>query len=65
MGETEIRVWMYRNRFSARKIAAGYCASEQFIGQFLKGRRTSKGLVEYLVDKGCPEENFKNGKVAA
>ena len=64
MGEIEIKVWMTRNKLNARKIADNYHSSEQFVGQFLKGRKTSKGLVDYLINRGCPEKHFNNGRVA-
>lgn len=60
----EIRVWMLRSNMNRRKIAKAYKVTEQFVGQFLNRERTSKGMVEFFIKRGCPEKYFKNGKVA-
>ncbi|MBU0971005.1 MAG: hypothetical protein KKC20_10185 [Proteobacteria bacterium] len=60
-----IKIWMVIKGLNARKIAKKSGRSEPFVSLFLKGDRTSQGLVDYLVNEGCPEEHFKNGKVAA
>ena len=60
-----IKIWMFVKGLNARSIADKYGSTEQFVGQFLKGRKTSKGLVGFFIDKGCPKIYFKNGRVAA
>lgn len=59
-----IQVWMAVKGLSARKIANGSGRSETFMSLFLKGDRTSQGMVDYLTNKGCPKCYFKNGRVA-
>ena len=60
-----VRVWMAMAEMNARKIAMDYGKSEQFVGQFLKGKRTSQALVNFLIKEGCPSENFKHGRISA
>ena len=66
MSEIEIKVWMLRNNLSKRKIAKAYNnVTEQFVGHFLKRKRTSKGMVEFFIKQGCSKKYFKNGRPAA
>ena len=58
-----VKIWMWHRTVKAREIAEGYGCSESFVSRFLKGKRQSQGLVDYLVNEGCPKEHFKNGKV--
>lgn len=61
----QVKIWMMGIPIKARDIAKEYGCSDVFVSEFLKGNRTSKDFVTFLIDKGCPEKNFKNGKVAA
>jgi len=66
MGEKiTVKVWMAMADINARGLAQKYKKSEQFVGRFLKGKATSEPLANFLINKGCPKENFKNGKIAA
>lgn len=58
-----IRVWMVINDMSPRKIAKKYGCTEPFASLFFNGKRTSQGLVDFLIKKGCPGEHFENGRV--
>lgn len=60
-----VRIWMMQQQIKANKIAQDYGCTASFVSKFLKGEKRSKGLVDYLIEEGCPEKNFKNGKVAA
>ncbi|MCK5097441.1 MAG: hypothetical protein KAR45_05025 [Desulfobacteraceae bacterium] len=60
-----IKIWMITNDIRARDIAKDYGCSDMFVSDFLRQRRTSNKMAQYLIDKGFPKENFKNGRVAA
>lgn len=59
-----MRVWMAEQDYKFVDIAKKYKRTPRFISSFLKGKRTSNKLVEFLIKEGCPEECFKNGRVA-
>jgi len=61
----KVRIWMMENGITSRAIAKGYGCSYPVISKFLSRIVTSKGLAEHFVKQGCPEEYFKNGRVAA
>ncbi len=61
----DVKIWMMKKPLKARQIAKEYGCSEVFVCNFLKGNATSKGLMAFFINKGCPKENFRNGKVAA
>lgn len=61
----DVKIWMMKQPLKARDIAKGYGCDDGFVSHFLVGRKTSKGLAEYLIKKGCPQKYFKNGRVAA
>lgn len=61
----EMKIWMLKNNLTGRQIAKGYGCSEPVVSDFLRGGRSSTGLVKYLLEKGCPEEYFNKGRVAA
>jgi len=61
----EVVAWLDENQLTRRKFANEYKVTEQFVGQFVKGRKTSKGLTDYFISKGCPKKYFKKGRVAA
>ena len=60
-----VKIWMIKNDIIARDIAKDYGCSAVFICKFIQGKEVSRKMAQYLIDKGCPEENFKNGRVAA
>lgn len=60
-----IKIWMIQKKVNARSLAKKYGCSESFMSQFLNKNQASKKLVAYLTKEGCPEEYFKNGRVAA
>ncbi len=61
----EVKIWMLKNDLTGRKIARGYKCSDPIVSNFLMGKAASKGLVQYLISQGCPEEYFNKGRVAA
>lgn len=61
----KIKIWMITAGINASFIADEYGCSEAFVSLFFSRKRMSKKLVDYLIDKGCPEEYFENGKIAA
>ena len=62
--EVKLRIWMLRNNINMIKIAKGYGSGRAFVSQFIQGQKTSKGLAKFIIDMGCPEEYFKDGKLA-
>ena len=61
----EVKIWMLRNGLTGRKIARGYNCKDPLVSNFLMGKAACKGLVQYLISQGCPEEYFNKGRVAA
>ena len=61
----DVRIWMLRNNIQSLDIVNGYGCDKAMVSRFINGERTSKGLAEYFINKGCPEKYFKNGRVAA
>lgn len=59
-----IKIWMITTGLNAALIAEERKCSEAFISLFLRRKRTSQKLVDYLTGKGCPSNLFKDGKVA-
>jgi len=60
-----VKIWMIQKDIRAKALADDYGCSQVFICNFIQGKETSKKMAQYLIDKGCPEENFKNGRLAA
>jgi hypothetical protein len=58
-----IRVWMAEKDLKKVDISKQYDSSLGFISFFLNGKRTSKKLADFMIEEGCPETCFKNGKV--
>ena len=65
MGGLNVKIWMMKNDLRVTDIAEEYGCRDSFVSNFLKGRRRSKDLVAYLIDKGCPKKFFNNGNEAA
>lgn len=61
----DIKIWMLKTGVRARQIAREYGCSDAFVSAFLDGLATSNPLADFLIQKGCPKKNFKNGRVAA
>lgn len=59
----DVKVWMMRHGLTGRDIAQGYGCVDMVVSNFIRGKRTSKGLAAYFINKGCPEKYFKNGRV--
>ncbi len=59
----KVKIWMLRSNTSMIKIAEAYGCGRAFLTRFIQGARTSKGLAKFIMDMGCPEECFKNGRV--
>ena len=59
-----VRVWMAEKDYKQVDIARKHKKSFMFVNYFLRGKRTSSKMVNFLVKDGCPEEYFKNGRVA-
>lgn len=62
---TGLRVWTWMKvtKIKATDIADEYGCGDGFVSRFLNGTKTSQGLVDHLVKKGCPKSYFENGKV--
>jgi len=65
MSVTEVKIWLMRKRITPEKIMDEYGCKRSMVSQFVNGKRTSKDLAEFLIQKGCPKKYFKNGRVAA
>lgn len=62
--DQKIKIWMIRNDLDQVKIAKAYGVGKPFVSQLIRGVKTSKGLVKFMVDMGCPSECFSGGKLA-
>ncbi|MCG8642494.1 MAG: hypothetical protein MI862_22400 [Desulfobacterales bacterium] len=60
-----VRIWMMQESITSRKIARDYGSTESFVSRFLNGERTSRPLADHFINSGCPQTNFKEGKVTA
>ena len=60
----DVKIWMMKQALKQRDIAKEYGCVDMVVSDFIRGKRTSKGLAEYFINKGCPKRNFKNGRVA-
>ena len=65
MNGIDVKIWMMKQPLKARDIAKGYGCDDGFVSNFLRGRKTSHGLADYLIELGCPQKYFKGGRVAA
>jgi hypothetical protein len=61
----DVKIWLIKHGLTQKAMANGYGCSELFVSCFVRGERTSNGMAEYFINKGCPKEYFKNGRVAA
>jgi hypothetical protein len=59
-----IKVWMVRNGLSVSRIAKEYGCTWAMVYQLIRGQKTSKGLVDFMVNLGCPAECFDGGRIA-
>lgn len=60
----KIRVWMMSRGIAGQDIAKGYGCRPPVVCNFLQGKLTSKGLAGYMKKLGCPDDYFRNGRVA-
>ncbi len=60
----DVKIWMMQSGIKATDIAENHGCDDSLVSRFLKGKKTSQPLVDLFINKGCPEEYFKNGKVA-
>ena len=65
MTGANVRIWMIQTGIRPSDISIGHGCKPSFITNFLKGKRASQPLVNYLVEKGCPKENFEGGKIVS
>jgi len=56
MNRKKVRVWMVENDIRISDLAQEYGCDQSFLSHWLKGKRESRALEEFLVSKGCPEE---------
>jgi len=61
----KVRIWMLKNGIQGLDIVKSYGCDKAMVSRFLKGERTSKGLADHMVKRGCPHKYFKNGRVVA
>jgi hypothetical protein len=60
----EVKVWMVRNGLNMSRVARMYGCGRAMVHQLIQGQKTSKGLVDFMVNLGCPAEYFDGGRIA-
>lgn len=61
----DVKIWMLINDIRPIDIAKEFGVSPPFVTHFISGKRTSSGMVDHLINKGCPASYFRNGRIAA
>ena len=49
----DVKIWMLRNGLTIRKICRGYGCNDAVVFLLINGKRTSRGIVKYLISLGC------------
>jgi len=63
MNGKQVKIWLLEKCLRQRDLIKEAGVKEPVLSQFINGKKTSRPLMRFFIEKGCPEEYFENGRV--
>lgn len=54
----EIRIWMLREGLKVSQIACDLSITSSVVSRTIRGKKNSRKVLRYLLDKGCPWQHL-------
>ena len=59
----DVKIWLLKQGLQQKHFAKAHGCSDMFVSYFIRGERRSKQLEALFINRGCPKEYFKDGRV--